>query len=228
MNKTKQHSGKELAEANVFPSQLSSSEKRKGENEFSRFRIQRIKNMSNEERLYSKLLQLKYLMEDYANSNEYNNHYTFSYFLNEYLHSLNINKTNFSKEISLHGAQLSRLLNNIDKPNEKILVRLEIHSNNIIPATYWYRIVDKQKEAELLSNRAIRKEESKNVTNNLAYLFLFLIIILLIYKSQESLVEKNEIVMSKINPISNATFSFINYSRSIFGFLLNRETYQFA
>jgi hypothetical protein len=184
--------------------------------------------MSNEERLYSKLLQLKYLMEDYANSNEYNNHYTFSYFLNEYLHSLNINKTNFSKEISLHGAQLSRLLNNIDKPNEKILVRLEIHSNNIIPATYWYRIVDKQKEAELLSNRAIRKEESKNVTNNLAYLFLFLIIILLIYKSQESLVEKNEIVMSKINPISNATFSFINYSRSIFGFLLNRETYQFA
>ncbi len=170
MQKKKKHSGKELAEAHVFPSRLSPSEKRKEENEFSRFRIQRIKNRTEGERLYSRLMQLKYLMENYANSNEYNNRYKFSYFLNEYLHSLNINKTDFSKEISLHGAQLSRLLNDKDEPSEKILIRLEIHSNNFIPAIYWYRVYEKQKELELMGNKTIRKRESRYVTSKLAYL----------------------------------------------------------
>jgi hypothetical protein len=169
MSKTKKISGKELAEAYVFPSRLAPSEKKKEENEFSRFRIQRIKNMTEEERHFSRIMQLKYVMEDYANSNEYNEHYTFSYFLNEYLHSLNKNKTAFSKEISLHSAQLSRLLNDKDGPSERIMVRLEIHSNNVISAIDWYRVYEKQKEWALLKNKQIRKEESKHVNNKFVY-----------------------------------------------------------
>ena len=117
-------------------------------------------------------MQLKYLMEDYANSNGYNELYTFSYFLNEYLRSLNKKKTDFSNDIGLHSAQLSRLLNDKDRPSQKILVRLELHSNNIISAIDWFRVYEKQKEAELLNNKEIRKEESKYVKNKLFYLQL--------------------------------------------------------
>jgi hypothetical protein len=169
MSKTKKISGKELAETHVFPSRLSPAEKKSEENAFSRLRIQRIKNMTEEERHFSRIMQLKYMMEDYASSNDYNEQFTFSYFLNEYLHSLNKNKTVFSKEISLHSAQLSRLLNNKDGPSEKIMVRLEIHSSNIISATDWHRVYEKQKEWALTKNKKIRKEESKHVSNKFVY-----------------------------------------------------------
>jgi hypothetical protein len=169
MSKTKKISNKELAEAHVFPSQLRPSEKKSNESEFSRFRVQRIRNMTEEERHFSRIMQLKYLMEDYTNSDAYIEQYTFSYFLNEYLHSLNRSKTVFSKEISLHSAQLSRLLNNKDGPSEKIMVRLEIHSNNIISAVDWYRVYEKQKEWALIRNKEIRKEESKHVISKFIY-----------------------------------------------------------
>ena len=66
-------------------------------------------------------------------------------------------------EIGLHNAQLSRLLNDKDGPSERIFVRLEIHSNNLISAIDWYRIYEKQMELALLRNREIRRIESKNV-----------------------------------------------------------------
>lgn len=166
MGTKKKYTNKELAEAHVFPSELSPVERRKENNKFSKLRIQQIKNMTEEERLYSRIMQLKYIMEDYVKSENYDNIHTFSYFLNRYLNVLNINKTIFSKEISLQNSQLSRLLHNPDPQlNDKIAVRLEIHSNNIIPAIFWYRIYEKQNEWQLINDRKIRLEESKNVKN---------------------------------------------------------------
>jgi hypothetical protein len=168
MRKNKKHSGKELAEAHVFPSRLSSAEKKLAESEFSQFRIQRLKKMPDAEKYYSRLMQLKYTMEEYANSRDYHEEYTFSYFLNEYLHSLNKGKTEFSREIDLHGAQLSRLLSDKDDPSQRIFVRLEIHSNNLIPAIDWFRVYEKQMELELLKDKEIRKKESKHVKVKIA------------------------------------------------------------
>jgi hypothetical protein len=168
MKKTKKHSNKELAEAHVFPSQLTPAEKEAAESEFSRFRLQKLKNRSDTEEHYSRLMQLKYIMEDYTNSREYKEEYTFSYFLNRYLITLNKRKTQFSKEIDLHTAQLSRLLNDKDGPSQRIFVRLEIHSNNVIPAIDWFRVYEKQVELELLKNKKIRKEEAKHVKVSIA------------------------------------------------------------
>lgn len=168
MKKVKKYSAKELAEAHVFPSQLAPAGKRAAENEFSQFRIQRLKGMTVPEKYYSRLMELKYTMEEYANSQGYNENYTFSYFLNEYLHTLNKGKTEFSKEIDLHGAQLSRLLNDKDDPSQRIFVRLEIHSGNIISAIDWLRVYEKQMELELMKDKEIRKKESKHVKFRIA------------------------------------------------------------
>ena len=167
MKKEKKHTNKELAEAHVYPTELSAIEKRKAEKEFSDFVGHRRDHMTEEDRYYSRLLQLKYMMEDYINDSVYKKNYTFGYFLNEYIHSIHKSKTEFAKEIGLHLTQVSRLLNNRDIPNDRILVRLETHSNNLIPDIYWYRITEKQKEWGFIMNKTLRKTERKKVKNNL-------------------------------------------------------------
>jgi hypothetical protein len=114
-------------------------------------------------------LQLKYIIEDYVKSNSYKSTYTFSYFLKEYIHSINKKNTEFSKEISLHVTKLSRLLNNKEVPNDKILVRLELHSNNIIQAVSWYGLLEKQKELALIHDDQLRRSEKKKVKINTIY-----------------------------------------------------------
>ncbi len=166
MKGLKKYSDKELAEAHIFPSQLSQAEKNKSEKEFSDFRLQRLQQMNEQDRLYSRIMQLKYIIENYTQSSSYNSAFTFSYFLKEYIHSINKRNTDFSKEISLHVTKLSRLLNNKEIPNNKILVRLELHSNNIIQAVSWYRILEKQKELELMHDDKLRRTERKYVKSN--------------------------------------------------------------
>lgn len=163
MKKEKKYTDKELAEAYIFPSELSKDEQRKEEKDFSEFLKQRRFKMTDEDRYYSRLLQLKYMMEDYIESNSYNEEYTFSHFLREYIHSLDMKDADFSKEISLHVTKLSRLLNDKEDPNQKILVRLGIHSNESIPCLFWYRIFEKQKELEFINDKELIKEERKNV-----------------------------------------------------------------
>ncbi len=168
MNKTKKYTDKELAEAHVFPGRLSAAGKKKAINEFSDFRRQQIRNMAEKQRLYSKILQLKYIMQDYVNSEKFDHSCTFSHFLKTYLHSVNISKTAFSSDINLHLSQLSRLLNDKEEPSEKIAIRLELHSNRLIPAYYWLRISEKQREWELMNNAKIRLEEAKHVRSRVA------------------------------------------------------------
>lgn len=163
MKKQNKYTDKQLAEAHIFPSELSLEQQKKGDKEFSNFRLNRLKNMSDEDRYYARIMQLKFMMEDYFKSNQYNIKYTFSHFLKEYIHSINKKNNEFSKEINLHVTQLSRLLNNKEEPNKKILFRLEIHSNNWIPALYWYRIIEKQKEQEIINDKILRASERKNV-----------------------------------------------------------------
>jgi len=169
MNKLKKYTDKELAEAHIFPSQLSYAEKSKAEKEFSEFRNQRLSQIDEKDRSYSRILQLKYIIEDYVKSNSYKSTYTFSYFLKEYIHSINKKNTEFSKEISLHVTKLSRLLNNKEVPNDKILVRLELHSNNIIQAVSWYGLLEKQKELALIHDDQLRRSEKKKVKINTIY-----------------------------------------------------------
>lgn len=153
----------EIKDAHILPSELTKQQQNDADKEFSVFRLNRLKRMTEEERIYSRILQIKYMMEDYFKSNTYNSKYSFSHFLREYIHSINRKDNEFSKEISLHVTQLSRILNNKEEPNKKLLVRLEIHSNNWIPALYWYRVLEKQKESEIINDKSIRLSEKKNV-----------------------------------------------------------------
>ena len=169
MKRKIKHTDKELAEAHVFPSELSASDKKQSENEVTAFRNAQIKKMSENDRSYSRILQLKYTMEEYFKDDTYDNIYTFSYFLKEYIHSINMKSSDFSKVIDLHSTKLSRLLNDREKPNDKILIRLAVHSDNSIPLSYWSCVIEKQNRLELINDKALIKSESKNVNSKLDF-----------------------------------------------------------
>ena len=58
-------------------------------------------------------------------------------------------------------------LNGHRTPPKEFLIRLKLHSNGLIPASWWFRLLQKSKEAELMEDTAIREQESKHVRNKI-------------------------------------------------------------
>ncbi len=116
-------------------------------------------------RLTLKLMQLKFQIEDYLKSDNFNPKFTFSYFLKEYVDVLNKKRKIFAQEISIDETELSQLINKHRQPNDSVIIRLELHSNNSIPAVYWFKLLEMEKAHSINTNIALRRKERKNVKN---------------------------------------------------------------
>lgn len=159
------HAEEELAESHIFPNTASQNENDRNEIEFLLYRKKRVREMTETQLVFSRLLQLRYQLEDYINGNKYIPEKSFSYFLKEYLKTIDRKKKEFAYEVQIHETKLSQILNNRVEPNEKLMVRLEIHSQNLFPALYWFKLLRMKKEFELSQNRQLRKEENRFVKN---------------------------------------------------------------
>ena len=93
----------------------------------------------------------------------------FGFFLKEYIDLLQIKYKDFADNICIKPVELSHYISNRRKPNEELLIRLEIHSNKNIPAIYWYKILEKENEHEIITDVQIRRQEQKKVKNKLAF-----------------------------------------------------------
>ncbi len=166
------HNKKELAEAFVFPSKAPETLKeRKEEESFWLERRKQFKNRTSQHRIYDSLLQLKFQLEDYINSNEYKDALSFSYFLAEYVNRQGKKDKDFAAEIDITPAALSQYINNYRKPPEKIVYRLELHSNGMIPAIAWYKLLQKDKEYAIVNDAKSRREENRHIKNKLEFSF---------------------------------------------------------
>jgi transcriptional regulator with XRE-family HTH domain len=167
-NKLKEkYTPKELADAFVFRTKLSPKERKESDAYLNEMRIKKRKDITPAQLLLARLLQLKYQMEDYLTNDSYDLTHSFASYLREYLNSLNKKNKEFAKDIDIDETELSQILNNHRKPSEKLIIRLEIHSNKTIPAITWFKLLEKEKEHEFLTNTIIRKTEGKHVKNRL-------------------------------------------------------------
>lgn len=107
-------------------------------------------------------------MEDYIKSDKLDQHLTFGYFLRSYIETIGKKNNEFAEEIDIKPTELSQLVNKHRDPSDKIIMRLEMHSNGIILALSWYSIFSKDKALELITNEQLRKEERKHVKKKLA------------------------------------------------------------
>lgn len=163
------YSSKELADAVVFKNPIPKEKQTVAAAELAEARQKKRMNQSGNHELYSKILQLRFLMEDYAASKHYDKNQTFASFLKAYIRLLYKTNKDFAEDIDLKQTELSLILNEHRLPNAKMIVRLEIHSNNAIPALSWSRVVEKQREYLLENDIDFKQEQKKYVKNRLEF-----------------------------------------------------------
>src|ERR1035437_282655 len=148
----KKYAPKELAESFVFRTKLTAKEKKESDITLHELRKRVQEQTTSKQKLLSHLLQLKYQIEDYSKNATYDANRSFGYFLREYLKPLNKKNKEFASDIDIDETELSQILNQHRKPADKFIIRLEIHSNKTIPAITWFRLLEKEKEHEILTD----------------------------------------------------------------------------
>ena len=159
----------EIAESFVFPGRKAAKERKELLEALREHKKKLSAKQSDKTKLISQLLQLKFLIEDYIKSDKLSKDYTFGYFLKQYISRLEKKNNQFASEISVDPAELSQVINKRRKPTEKLIFRLEIHSNRNFPALMWFSLLEKDRAYELKHHKEIIDSEKKNVKQKLEF-----------------------------------------------------------
>lgn len=165
----KKYTPEEISETIVFPGTKDKKERNATLSEFRDFRKKISERQTEESKTISLLLQLKFLIEDYLEANSFDKSYYFGYFLKEYISRLEKKNKEFAAEINVNPTELSHVINRHRKPTEKLIFRLEIHSNRNFPALMWFRLLEKERAYEILHNKGIIDNEKKYVKQRLEF-----------------------------------------------------------
>ncbi len=160
----KKYSKNELAESVMFPKALSKEDAKIAREEFAKFRFDKRKNRTEKEQLYSSLLTLKYTIKTYLNSNDFVEENTFGKYLKDYLKIVKRSQKKLAEEIGLHPSRINRIIKGKERIGKAIAYRLESHSGEIIPALYWWKLIQKEIEQEIKTEKKERVIEKKNVS----------------------------------------------------------------
>lgn len=166
-NLRKKYSAADLAEGMVFP-----GDKKQHPADLQDFRVIRERlaaKQSEESKRKASLLQLKFMIEDYLLSNELNKDFFFGFFLKEYIVRQSAKNTEFAKDIDVNPTELSQVIKRHRKPTDKLIYRLDIHSNKNFPATVWFHLLEKERACELYYDRTIIESEKKHVKRKLEF-----------------------------------------------------------
>jgi plasmid maintenance system antidote protein VapI len=167
----RKYTPQEIAESIVFPGTKNTKEREAVLSEFRDFRKGISDKQSEKSKTISLLLQLKFLIEDYLNTESFNKNYYFGYFLKEYIARLEKKNKEFATEIDVDPTELSQVINKHRKPTDKLIFRLEIHSNKNFPALMWFKLLEKERAYEILHNKGIIESEKKHVKRKLRFSF---------------------------------------------------------
>ena len=121
-------------------------------------RLDRMKNLSNEQTLRAKLLQLKLKMENYLKEPVYDNQNHFSKFLETYVDVIYSKRSDFAKDINITANFLSKIINNHREPKEEFMLKLMIHSEKVFEKVgefhnkTWYQIYFHEKLCYTMSS----------------------------------------------------------------------------
>lgn len=159
------YGAKEAAHSFVFPVKLTGKQQKSASDQLAEARKNLRSKMTESDRLIGRLMQVKFQLEDYIKSEQYDAAKTFGYFVKAYLDALDKKNTELADELSVHKTLISNIINNKREASENFIVRMEIHSNNNIPADYWFRLIQKEKMFHLMSNKKLRAEEKKYVSH---------------------------------------------------------------
>ncbi|MBO9727338.1 MAG: hypothetical protein J7623_01740 [Chitinophaga sp.] len=166
--KAKKKKKEPLDPDNIYPHGLSAAEKAAADKEFVALRMEMWNNRTKQERLRGQLMQLRFQILDVIEAREYQEELHFGYFLATYIRILEKTQKEFAAEISVDATRLSRIIHQKEFPNDELFIRLELHSDDNIPAFYWFMLAEKGKSYNIRTNKELRKQEQKNVHKTIA------------------------------------------------------------
>lgn len=169
---TQKYSPQEIAESFVFPGRKNEKNRNTQIEAFREYRRKADSELTGRDRLIILLLQLKFEIEDYIQSEEFSKSQNFGFFLKEYITRLDKKNKEFAEEIDIDPTELSQIINHHRTPSEKLIIRLEIHSNKNFPAILWFKLIEKEKAHDIMYDREIRTKESKHVKQKLEFSLL--------------------------------------------------------
>jgi hypothetical protein len=155
----------ELAGDVFIAATLTPTQQKEADRHLAEARKKSKKNMTEEVRVGLIQFHIRFRIEGYLQSKEYDPKMSFGYFLKKYVDSLNIKRKEFAEQISIDETLLSQLINMHRLPPDYLAIRLEIHSNNKIPADYWYKLAEREKEHYIRTDKGLRRREKKYVHN---------------------------------------------------------------
>jgi plasmid maintenance system antidote protein VapI len=156
----KKFTPEELADAFVFPVKLTAKQKKEEAELLAVMRKITRGEIPAEARFSIHACGLRMHIEEYLKQKTFDPDLTFGFFLKMYINDvIEKNNNEFSKEISIDEAMLNQLINDECTPPDYIAIRLELHSNNHIPAAYWLNLAAKQRLHETTNNKELREKE---------------------------------------------------------------------
>jgi hypothetical protein len=122
-------------------------------------RLDRMKNLSREQVLKAKLLQLKLKMENYLKEPVYDDQNHFASFLESYVDTIYSKRSEFANDINITPVFLSQVINSHREPKEEFILKLMIHSEKVFKYVgefhekTWYQIYFHEKLCDTMSSQ---------------------------------------------------------------------------
>lgn len=164
---SRRYSPEELAEGYVFPTELSEAEARALREEIRRVREERLRQSGEKERIFADLVRLKLQMRDYIQDRHFDPDMHFGSFLGEYLRIIGRSQKDLAADIGIHPSRFNRILHDREDPNIELVYRLEKHSDRVLPALLWWRLLVKKQEYHLKIDEQARERAARKVKNEL-------------------------------------------------------------
>lgn len=161
------YSDEEIVDSMLIPADLSEDEKKELAGEMRFIRMQKLRESTEEDRILSDVMRLRFQIEDYLKRDIFSFEKTFGKFLEEYIRILKKSKREIAEDLSIHYTKLSRIINDREEPNIELSYRLEKHSGNLIKAELWWRLMIKKQAFIISKDEETRKAEHQKVRNYL-------------------------------------------------------------
>ena len=156
---SKEYTPEEIAEAYVFPSDSTTPWTEEMNKQFRDHMTGVWASYSPEQRLRFRLLELRIQIHSYLKEKDDKDLHFFGEFLERYISLLEKSNKEFADEISISQTELSLVINRRRNPSEKLIIRLDIHSNRNFPAQLWFKVLEKDRLKEILKGDIIKKEK---------------------------------------------------------------------
>ena len=122
-------------------------------------RLARMRNLSSDQIIHAKLLQLKLKMEEFIKRPVYDDHNYFSDFLKTYVDTIYSKRNNFANDIDITPVSLSQVINSHREPKKEFILRLMIHSEKVykniceFEKKTWFQVYFHEKICDTMANQ---------------------------------------------------------------------------